>query len=55
MAKVITKSQVVTHLAEKAGIQKEAAATVLEQLVVLAKKECKTTGQFAIPGLGKAV
>ena len=55
MAKVMTKSEVVNHLAERAGIQKKAAATVLERLVVLATKECKTTGQFAIPGLGKAV
>ena len=30
MAKVLTKSQVVAHLAEKVGIQKKAAAAVLE-------------------------
>jgi DNA-binding protein HU-beta len=55
MAKVMTKSQVVSHLAEKAGIQKKAAAGVLEELVALATKEAKTGGQFVIPGLGKAV
>ena len=55
MAKVMTKSQVVTHLAEKAGIPKKAAAGVLEELVALATKEAKASGQFVIPGLGKAV
>jgi DNA-binding protein HU-beta len=52
---MMTKSQVVSHLAEKAGIQKKAAANVLESLAALATKECKSGGQFVIPGLGKAV
>ena len=55
MAKVLTKSQVVTHLAEKVEIQKKAAAAVLETLVALATKEVKSGGQFVVPGLGKAV
>ncbi|MCL5005481.1 MAG: HU family DNA-binding protein [Acidobacteria bacterium] len=55
MAKVMTKSQVVAHLAEKSGLQKKATAAVLEDLVTLATKECKSNGQFVIPGLGKAV
>ncbi len=55
MAKVLTKSQVVAHLAEKAGIQKKAAAAVLEHLAALATKEVKGGGQFVVPGLGKAV
>ena len=55
MAKVMTKSQVVAHLAEKTGIQKKAAAGVLEELVALATKEAKASGQFVVPGLGKAV
>jgi DNA-binding protein HU-beta len=55
MAKVMTKSQVVSYLADKAEIQKKAAANVLESLVALATKECKGSGQFVIPGLGKAV
>ncbi len=55
MAKVMTKSQVVSHLAEKAGIAKKAAVGILEDLVSLATRECKTTGQFVVPGLGKAV
>lgn len=55
MAKGMTKSQVVSHLADTASIQKKAAAAVLEEIANLATKECKTAGQFVIPGLGKAV
>jgi DNA-binding protein HU-beta len=55
MAKAMTKSQVVAHLADKAGIQKKAAAAMLEEIATLATRECKSSGQFTIPGLGKAV
>jgi DNA-binding protein HU-beta len=55
MAKVMTKSQVVAHLADKTGIQKKSAAAFLDELASLATKECKSGGQFVIPGLGKAV
>ena len=55
MAKSMTKSQIVSHLSSKAGIRKEAATAVLEELAALATKECKSSGQFVIPGLGKAV
>ena len=50
---MLTKSQVVTHLAEKSGVQKKSVAGLLEELVALAAKECKGGGQFVIPGLGK--
>jgi DNA-binding protein HU-beta len=55
MAKVLTKSQVVAHLADKTGLQKKETAAVLEQLAALATKEVKSGGQFVVPGLGKAV
>jgi len=51
----MTKSQIVAHLAEKAGIPKKTAAAALEELVALATKEAKKSGQFVVPGLGKAV
>jgi DNA-binding protein HU-beta len=51
----MTKSQVVAHLAEKAGIQKKAAGILMEEIAALATKEVKKGGQFVIPGLGKAV
>ena len=52
---MMTKSQVVAHLAEKAGIPKKTAAAVLVELVTVATKEAKSSGQFVVPGLGKAV
>ena len=52
---MMTKSQIVAHLAEKAEINKKTVAAVLEDLVTLATKEAKSGGQFVIPGLGKAV
>jgi DNA-binding protein HU-beta len=52
---MMTKSQVVTHMAGKAGIHKKVAAIFIDELVALATKECKAGGQFVIPGLGKAV
>ncbi|MGC9997068.1 MAG: HU family DNA-binding protein [Terriglobia bacterium] len=52
---MMTKSQVVAHLAEKAGIPKKTAAAVLEEFTTLAAKEARSNGQFVVPGLGKAV
>ena len=52
---MMTKSQIVAHLAGKVGIPKKTAAAVLVELVTLATKEAKSSGQFVVPGLGKAV
>ncbi|SPE43906.1 SPBc2 prophage-derived DNA-binding protein HU 2 [Candidatus Sulfotelmatobacter sp. SbA7] len=52
---MMTKSQIVAHLAEKTEIQKKTIVAVIEELVTLATKEVKSGGQFVIPGLGKAV
>ena len=52
---MMTKSQIVAHLAEKAEISKKTVAGLLEELVSLATKEAKSGGQFVVPGLGKAV
>ena len=51
----MTKSQIVAHLAEKAEFNKKTVAAVLEELITLATKEAKSSGQFVVPGLGKAV
>ncbi len=53
MAKAMTKSQTMDHLAGKAGITKKAAGQFLEELAALAHKEAKNT--FTLPGLGKLV
>ena len=52
---MMTKSQIVAHLADKVGISKKTAAEVLVELVAMATKEAKSNGQFVVPGLGKAV
>ncbi len=55
MAKAMSKSKVVAHLAGKAEISKKAAVGILEELVNLAYKETKGAGVFVIPGVGKLV
>ena len=53
MAKKMTKSQIIAHLAEKTGVTKKAADQFVQELVALACKEAKNT--FTVPGLGKLV
>lgn len=53
MAKNMTKSQVVRHLAESVEISKKAAGALMEELVNLAVKEAKAKGVFVVPGFGK--
>jgi DNA-binding protein HU-beta len=53
--KAMTKTQVVTHIAEMASISKKESAGILEGLAELAVKETKRSGQFVIPGIGKLV
>ena len=52
---MMTKSQIVAHLAEKSGIPKKTAAALIEELATLATKQTKSGGQFVVPGLGKAL
>lgn len=52
MAKM-TKSQVISTLAEKLEKSKKEVATMIEALVDLAYQETKKSGEFTIPGLGK--
>ena len=53
MAKAMTKTQLVTKVAENASITKKAAAEILEFIAEVAYKEAKNT--FTLPGLGKLV
>ncbi|MBS4027049.1 MAG: HU family DNA-binding protein [Ignavibacteriales bacterium] len=48
-----TKSQIITHIADKTETSKKTSGIFLEELVKLAYKEAKST--FTIPGLGKIV
>jgi DNA-binding protein HU-beta len=52
---MLTKTQTIAHLAEKAQLPKKQVAALLEELAALAVKHTKTSGQFVIPGVGKAV
>ncbi len=53
--KVMTKSQLVSHLAEKANVTKSVVNSLLETLSTTAVTETKKNGQFIIPGVGKLV
>lgn len=54
MAK-LTKSQVLAGLADASGMSKKDVGTLMEKLVEMAYKEVKSSGEFAINGLGKLV
>jgi len=53
MAKALSKSQLVTAIAEKVEIPKKQAAEILDHIAALAYKHAKDT--FTLPGLGKLV
>lgn len=54
MAKM-TKSQLVTTLAEKTGLSKKDINSVFDELTAVAYKEVKKVGEFVLPGFGKMV
>jgi DNA-binding protein HU-beta len=54
MAKM-TKSQLLSVLAEKSGMAKKDVASFLETLANLAYSEVKGGGEFVLPGFGKMV
>lgn len=49
----MTKSQILTHMANKSGLSKKATGEFLQELIMLAYKEAKKG--FVLPGLGKLV
>ncbi len=53
--KVMTKSQLVSQIADKASITKSTANEILEIIANTAVTETKKNGQFVIPGIGKLV
>ena len=55
MAKGLTKTQLVRHLAEKLELTNKQAAFGLEVLAETAIRETKKSGEFTIPGIGKLV
>jgi DNA-binding protein HU-beta len=53
--KPYTKSQIVTHFAEKFDFSKKTAVTIIEEVAALAIAETKKAGSFVLPGIGKLV
>ena len=53
--KSMTKSQILTHFAQKTGLPKKAVGDFFDDLAALAVQEVKATGSFTLPGLGKIV
>src|SRR5260370_22724090 len=55
-AKPLSKTKIVSHIAEKVGTPKKTAALFFEELFKLAVKEAKgAAGKFGIPGIGRVV
>jgi DNA-binding protein HU-beta len=53
--KVMSKSQIISHLAEKFEISKRLTGEFLQEIADLAISETKKNGVFVIPGIGKLV
>jgi len=55
MARGMTKTQLIRHLAERVGTNNKTAAEFLEHLNETAIRETKKSGVFVVPGLGRLV
>jgi DNA-binding protein HU-beta len=51
MAKPLTKSKIIDHIAKKVCVTKKVAGAFLDEFAALAYKEAKNT--FTLPGIGK--
>ncbi len=51
----MTKSQIISALAEKTGLAKKDVAGFMEALANMAYAEVKKSGEFVVPGIGKMV
>jgi DNA-binding protein HU-beta len=55
-AKPLSKTKIVSHMAEKIGSPKKTAVLFFDELFKLAVKESKGgAGKFVIPGIGRVV
>ncbi|MCH7492018.1 HU family DNA-binding protein [Patescibacteria group bacterium] len=54
MAKM-TKSQLLSHLAEKSGLSKKEVISFMDLITETAYSEVKNNGEFTFPGIGKLV
>ena len=53
--KPLTKSQIVSQVAEKFELSKKQTVAILDGIVELAISETKKVGAFTLPGMGKTV
>jgi DNA-binding protein HU-beta len=53
--KPMTKSQIVSHFAEKFETSKKMASAIIDEVAALAVSETKKAGSFTLPGIGKLV
>ncbi|HEU0185477.1 MAG TPA: HU family DNA-binding protein [Blastocatellia bacterium] len=53
--KLMTKSQLAAHIADKFSLSKKAANEVIDELASVAVAQTKKTGAFTLPGIGKLV
>jgi len=51
----MTKSQILSEIANKTGLSKKDVGAVMDSMLVLAYKEVKKSGEFVINGIGKLV
>ena len=53
--KPMTKSQIVSHFADKFELSKKISSAIVDEIAALAVSETKKIGSFALPGIGKLV
>ena len=54
-AKLMTKSQLAAHFADKFSISKKQANEVIDEFASVAVTQTKKSGAFTLPGVGKLV
>jgi len=53
--KPLTKSQIVSYVAQKFDLSKKLAGSIIDEMATLAVTETKKAGAFTFPGIGKLV
>lgn len=53
--KPMTKSDLLSHIAEKTGTTKKTVGEVIDELAHVAYEETKRNAEFTVPGIGKLI
>ncbi|MBS3906024.1 MAG: HU family DNA-binding protein [Syntrophaceae bacterium] len=53
--KPLTKSQIISYVAQKFDLSKKMAGAIVDEMAALAVAETKKAGAFTFPGIGKLV